>query len=303
LEDKKLERLTKCPLCKSGLFLNSQEIKDYAVSQESFIICNCTNCGLKFTNPRPTKETIGPYYDSPAYFSHDDNAKNLTQFLYQKVRNYAISQKVKHLNSLKPLKGKYLDYGCGTAELLSKANEIGWKVTGIEPNDKARNLANSKLGGKIHKSIDELSKESLYDIITLYHVLEHVHSLRKTLKKLINHLKPNGYIIIAVPNPESHDALKYGKTWAGWDVPRHLYHFNHKAIDQFEEIFDLQLINTLPMLFDSYYVSLLSEGYKDPKQSGLKKYWKAILSGKKSNTEAVKKKGNHSSNLFIFKKK
>ena len=298
-----LERLTKCPLCKSGHFLNSEKIKDYAVSQESFIICNCTQCGLKFTNPRPTAEHIAPYYDFPEYFSHEDKAKNLTQFVYQKVRNYAISKKIKHLNSLKPSKGKYLDYGCGTAELLTKAKDNGWKVVGIEPNEKARNLANSKVGGKVYESIDELPSGTSFDIITLYHVLEHVHLLRKTVKKLINYLKPDGYILIAVPNPESYDAVKYKDHWAGWDVPRHLYHFNHKSIESFSELFDLQIINEKPMSFDSYYVSLLSEGYINPKQSIAQKYWKAIISGKKSNSEARKRAGNYSSNLFVFKKK
>lgn len=298
-----LERLTKCPLCKSGHFLNYQEIKDFAVSKETFIICNCTNCGLKFTNPRPTEEAVAPYYDFPAYFSHDDKAKNLTQFIYQRVRKYAVSQKVKYLTSLKPLKGKYLDYGCGTAELLTKANANGWKVTGIEPSEKARNLANLKLEGKVYETIDALPKGSSFDIITLYHVLEHVHLLRKTVKKLVKHLKSDGYIIIAVPNPESHDGIKYGQHWAGWDVPRHLYHFNHQSIENFGEIFDLQLKKEIPMHFDSFYVSLLSEGYINPNQSIVKKYWKAIISGNKSNKEAAKSVGNYSSNLFVFKKK
>lgn len=303
MEDKKLERLTKCPLCKSGHFLNSKEIKDFAVSKETFIICNCTSCGLKFTNPRPKEEAIAPYYDFPDYLSHNDTAKNLTQFIYQRIKKYAVTQKIKQLNGLKPQKGKYLDYGCGTAELLSKANEVGWKVTGIEPNEKARNLANTKLGGKIYESINELPKDVYFDIITLYHVLEHIHLLRKTLKYIVKHLKSDGYIILAVPNPESHDALKYGETWAGWDVPRHLYHFNHTAIEQFGQIFDLQLVQKLPMFFDSYYVSLLSEGYANSNQSMLNKYWKAILAGTNSNKVAAKNTGNYSSNIFIFKKK
>lgn len=297
-----LERLTKCPLCKSGHFLNSEEIKDFAVSQESFIICSCKNCRVKFTNPRPTAESIARYYDFPEYFSHDDKAKNLTQFVYQKVRNYAVAKKVNHLTLLKPLKGKYLDYGCGTAQLISKAYVNGWDVAGIEPNEKARNLANSKLDGKVYETLHDLPKGK-YDIITLYHVLEHIHELRKTIKKLISNLKSDGYMLIAVPNPESHDALQYGKNWAGWDVPRHLYHFNHQAIERFGEIFDLQLVDQMPMPFDSYYVSLLSEGYVNPKQSIIQKYWKAILAGRKSNKAATKSVANYSSNLFVFKKK
>ena len=298
-----IERITKCPLCKSGLFLNYKEVKDYAVSQETFIICNCTNCGLKFTNPRPTEEAIAPYYDFPEYFSHEDKAKNLTQLVYQVVRKYTIAKKVKFLSSLKPNEKEYLDYGCGTGELLSKASKQGWKVTGIEPNEKARNLANSKLEGKVYESIHELPNTSTFDIITLYHVLEHIHILRKTLKKLIKHLKPTGYILIAVPNSESYDAKKYGEDWAGWDVPRHLYHFNSESIQKLSEIFDLQLTKEIPMSFDSYYVSLLSEGYSNPKQSLTIKYWKAIITGNKSNREAAKTAGNYSSNLFVFKKK
>ncbi len=297
-----LEKLKKCPLCKSGLFLNTLEVKDHAVSQEAFIICRCQNCGLKFTNPRPSEEAIVPYYDFPEYFSHDDNAKNLTQFLYQQVRKVAISGKIKLLNKLKPAKGQYLDYGCGTAELLVKAQNEGWEVTGVEPSTKARNLANSKLEGKVFDSLSSLSK-STYDIISLYHVAEHIHELRKTIKYLLNTLKSDGYILIAVPNPDSYDAIKYGKYWAGWDVPRHLYHFNQQTMTHFAEIFDLQLVMKKPMRFDSYYVSLLSEGYKNPKQPIPLKYWKAIQAGSKSNRKATQAEENYSSNLFVFKKK
>ncbi|MCE7055351.1 class I SAM-dependent methyltransferase [Algoriphagus sp. AGSA1] len=257
---------------------------------------------MKFTNPRPSEEAIEPYYDFPEYFSHDDNAKNLTQFLYQQVRKVALSGKVKLLNNLKPTKGRYLDYGCGTAELLVKAQKEGWEVTGVEPSTKARNLAISKLEGKVFESIKHLPSAE-YDIITLYHVVEHIHELRKTINFLIKNLKSDGYILIAVPNPDSYDAIKYGKYWAGWDIPRHLYHFNQQAMTHFAEIFDLQLVMKNPMRFDSYYVSLLSEGYKNPKQATLLKYWKAIQTGSKSNRTATKAEKNYSSNLFVFKKK
>ncbi|WPR74905.1 class I SAM-dependent methyltransferase [Algoriphagus sp. NG3] len=297
-----LEKLKRCPLCKSGLFLNTLEIKDHAVSKETFIVCRCQTCGLKFTNPRPSEEAIVPYYDFPEYFSHDDNTKNLTQFLYHQIRKVAITGKVKLLNDLKSAKGKYLDYGCGTAELLVKAQKAGWEVAGIEPNAKARNLANSKLEGKVFDSLGNLPQVN-YDIITLYHVAEHIHELRKTIKILIKHLKSDGYILIAVPNPDSYDALKYGKYWAGWDVPRHLYHFNQQAMSNFAEIFDLQLLDKKPMKFDSYYVSLLSEGYKNPNQKIPLKYWRALLTGSKSNRKASQAEENYSSNLFVFKKK
>jgi 2-polyprenyl-3-methyl-5-hydroxy-6-metoxy-1,4-benzoquinol methylase len=296
------ERLSKCPLCKSGLFLNYTEIKDHAVSKESFILCQCQKCSLLFTNPRPIEEEIGPYYDFPEYYSHEKNNKSLTHVLYNKVRNYAVIEKVKLITELKG-EGKLLDYGCGTGEFLNAAKVKGWKIKGVEPTSKARNHANSILANSVVENIDQIDEKKKFDVISLFHVLEHIHTLRKTIKKILKHLKSNGYILIAIPNPDSYDAKKYGKQWAGWDVPRHLYHFNQTAIKNFEQVFDLELVKINPMPFDSYYVSLLSEGYIKPNQSTVSKYLKAIKTGWKSNTSAKGQLGQYSSNLFIFKKK
>ncbi|MBB6326494.1 SAM-dependent methyltransferase [Algoriphagus iocasae] len=296
------ERLNKCPLCKSGLFLNYTEIKDHAVSKETFIICKCQNCSLLFTNPRPKEEKIGPYYDFPEYYSHEKNNKSITQIVYNKVRDYAVTEKVKLISSLKE-PGKILDYGCGTGEFLHAAKLSGWNVKGIEPTPKARNQANQLLDGKVIENIELLDEKKKYDVISLFHVLEHIHSLRKTVKRIIKHLKSDSYILIAVPNPESYDAKKYGNDWAGWDVPRHLYHFNQTSLKNFEQLYDLELVKVNSMPFDSYYVSLLSEGYKNPKQNKLLNYVKAIKSGWESNKSAKPLTGQYSSNLYIFKKK
>jgi 2-polyprenyl-3-methyl-5-hydroxy-6-metoxy-1,4-benzoquinol methylase len=296
-----LERLGKCPLCKSGRFLNYAEITDHAVSREKFILCKCSDCELLFTNPRPTEDKIGPYYNFPEYYSHEDKAKNLTQWIYQKVRNYSISRKVHFIKSLRK-KGKLLDYGCGTGEFLKAAKNQGWQISGIEPNEKARARANLKLNEKVKDSIEVLNKNSDFDVITLFHVLEHIHALRKTVKKILTHLKSDGYLIVAVPNATSWDAIKYGKNWAGWDVPRHLYHFNAKSIQIFQTEFGLELKEIKPMKFDSFYVSLLSEGYINRDSSMISRYFKAFRTGLKSNRLA-KSPGQFSSNIFVFQKK
>lgn len=298
-----MERLTKCPLCKSGLFLNTKKVIDHAVSKESFIICKCTTCHILFTNPRPTSNHISKYYDFPEYYSHNDSVKGPTQLIYQLIRKIAINQKIKLLNNLKPKKGKLLDFGCGTGEFIYQAKKKDWTVTGIEPNQKARLLAKAKLDHGIYENLGLLKKDDRFDIITLFHVIEHIHDLRKVIKEIISHLKSSAYLIIAVPNPDSFDANIYKEDWAGWDIPRHLYHFGTESIKSFQDNFDLEIIDQRKLTFDSYYVSLLSEGYQNPKRSILINYLNAVKNGYKSNSYASNSQRNYSSNIFIFRKK
>ena len=296
-----LKRLLKCPLCKSGNILNHLQVKDHAVSKKEFTLCRCGDCELLFTNPRPTEEEIGPYYDFKEYYSHEDRVQSFTQWLYQKIRKSSIQRKVGLIESLVK-NGSLLDYGCGTGEFLQEAKKQKWSVQGIEPSEKARAQALGKLPTEVLATLDELPEDDAYDVITLFHVLEHIHSLRKTVKKLVNNLKSNSYLIIAVPNPESADAKHYGNDWAGYDVPRHLYHFSQKSMETFQNQFALELVRIEPLVFDSYYVSLLSEGYKNPNSGIIVRYVKAFLEGYRSNQRADKP-GNYSSNIYIFKKK
>jgi 2-polyprenyl-3-methyl-5-hydroxy-6-metoxy-1,4-benzoquinol methylase len=293
------ERLTQCPVCNKEDFKNFLVVPDKAVSQESFVIVACENCSFKFTNPRPAEAHIGKYYASEEYISHSNTTKGLTNKAYQVVRSITVKQKIDLLNRIQPGKGRLLDYGCGTGYFLSACQKNGWEVAGFEPNDTARNHAATLLGQTIEsKDLEGLEPES-FDFITLWHVLEHVHQLNETTRKLLSLLKPTGYLLVAVPNADSLDAKQYKENWAAYDVPRHLYHFTQATMQRFLKKHKLEMVNILPMKFDAYYVSLLSEKYKN----GSNKYLSSLLTGFKSNTHAEKNTKDYSSLIYIASKK
>lgn len=297
-----LEKLSRCPLCKSGLFLNHAEIKDFSISKEIFYLCECKQCNLLFTNPRPDEESIAKYYESVDYISHQNKSSSFVNLIYKAVRMFTTRNKVSILNLNTPNPGSVLDYGCGTGHFLKTAKSKGWKVTGIEPNPTARSYS-EKQGVKTLATIEEIKKSKKFDAITLFHVIEHIHTLRQTVKDLLKHLDSNGRLYLAVPNHQSLDAKHYGQYWAAWDIPRHLYHFSQSSLQNLANEFNLEIESSLPMPFDSYYVAILSEKFKEPRNSMFSNFVNGLSFGRKSNTWAKLNNNEFSSLLFILKKK
>lgn len=291
------EKLVSCPSCGSEKFKNYMVCHDYTVTNEPFVLTACESCNLIFTNPRPSKEHISKYYESTDYISHSNKTSSLTDVLYKLVRSYSLRKKVQLINKFSTNRS-LLDYGCGTGHFLLAAKKKGWTITGIEPNNQARNAAELKLDLQILSDLQNSDNKEEYDVITLWHVLEHVHDLKETVNILKNKLSKTGKLIIAVPNPNSYDAQFYQEYWAAYDVPRHLYHFTQISMSNFLKMEGLQIDNTLPMKFDSFYVSLLSERYKNKSSN----YIKSIINGYKSNSYA-KKTGEYSSLIYIISKK
>ncbi len=273
-------------------------VKDQANTKESFIICKCKNCQLWFTNPRPDLKNIHKYYESENYISHNNKTKGIINILYKLVRVYTLKQKVNWINDKFPKKGKLLDFGCGTGHFLNAIKKSGWETIGYEPNSKAANIAKADNQVKLLVSIEELKGHKKFDAITLFHVLEHIHELNKTLKILLDRLKKRGILFIAVPNRDAKDAIHFKEHWAAFDVPRHLYHFNQESMSFLAEKHKCRIIDIQPMPFDSYYVSLLSNKFL-----GNHSMINSVLMGFKSNQAAKSNNLNYSSLLFILKKK
>ena len=291
--------LDSCPICLSSDLQKKFNCTDHSTSKEKFTIVSCETCDFKFTNPRPKDKSLGSYYKSDKYISHTNNKKGLFNWMYHTVRKYSITTK---LNLLKKISKNqnHLDIGCGTGEFLNACKNSGFKTEGIEPSKLAREQAinNYNLSVTHNTELDQF-KSSQFDTISMWHVLEHIPELNKTIREFNRILNKNGKVIIAVPNHNSWDAKYYKEYWAGWDTPIHLWHFSKLSIEKIFKIHDFKLIEKKPMLFDSYYVSLLSEEFK----TGKKKYVKGFTIGLLSNIIGIFSKRGCSSIIYVFEKK
>jgi len=293
-----MELLTNCPICGSETFEPFISGKDYFLTGETFEIVKCIGCGFRFTNPRPLAEELCEYYESADYISHSDTRKGVFAAVYQQVRKYTLGRKLAMIRKFQP-KGEILDIGCATGQFLNFMSKNGWITTGIEPDEKTRERAISEFGLKVfpEANLNSMTKAS-FDVITMWHVLEHVSDIKERMAQLKNLLKPEGTLIVALPNCEAYDAKKYGKFWAGYDLPRHLYHFTKSDVKLLSETYGFTIVNILPMKFDSFYVSLLSEKYKTGKMNWLPALWNGFWSNVKSGQNF-----GHSSLIYVIKLK
>lgn len=267
--------------------------KDYLVTKEHFLLEYDSEKDMLITQPIPTD--ITKYYDSNNYISHTDESNSLLEKVYQRVKKITLSQKVKLINNYSQEQKTILDIGCGTGEFLSTAKTDNWNTIGVELSTQAREIAIKKYL-TIYKSLESITNQK-FNIITLWHVLEHLPNLDKQINLIENLLEENGTLIIAVPNYKSHDAQYYKQYWAAYDTPRHLWHFSKTSITKIFKEHNLSVKKILPMYLDSYYVSLLSEKYK----KGYSNYFMAFYRGLVSNIKA-KQSGEYSSHIYILQK-
>lgn len=267
--------------------------KDYAVTGEEFELLYDESLKMLVTRPQPLD--LDKYYKSEDYISHTDANRSLFEKIYQVVKNYNLSKKIRLINQYNSDGKMLLDVGAGTGDFLLTAKRRDWDIAGVEPNQDAKIRAQEK-GIDLYPSLGSLP-DNKYDVITLWHVLEHLPNLDDQINKLLALLNEKGTLVIAVPNFKSFDAQHYKNYWAAYDVPRHLWHFSKEAIEKLFSRHGMKVVKVKPMIFDSFYVSTLSEKYK----TGSQNYLRAFVVGFISNVKAWSSK-EYSSHIYILKR-
>jgi 2-polyprenyl-3-methyl-5-hydroxy-6-metoxy-1,4-benzoquinol methylase len=291
-----MKHINICPICGGTEFTNLEEVKDYTASNETFNIILCQSCGLAITSPRPEDKDLGKYYQSEEYISHSGKSSGIIEKLYLIARTFTLKWKTALLKQ--HAKGnRLLDYGCGTGEFLSYTSTKGFDVAGIEPSDRARLKANQLTGSKVYSDLNSLP--GTFDVITLWHVLEHVSDPSEVISSLRSKLNKQGVLIVAVPNINAWESTHYKAYWAAYDTPRHLWHFNRKSLSLLVKRSSMKVIEIKPMKLDSYYVSMLSEKYQNGKRNTVTGMINAFIIGLKSNLKA-KSTGEYSSLIYII---
>src|SRR5687768_6634987 len=289
----------RCPVCDSPRIQQVFTAKDHTVSSQSFGIWQCAHCSLRFTQNIPEPGEIGRYYKSENYISHTETNKGIINWLYLRVRKLTLSAKRGFIEDQTAIKrGKLLDIGAGAGAFVHHMKEYDWDAEGVEPDSQAIDRANQQYGLQLHPSSHLFSLQGkIFDAITMWHVLEHVHDLHGYIHQIKSICKPGGKIFIAVPNYTSHDAGHYGSSWAAYDVPRHLYHFSPASMQELMKKHNCRIEKIQPMWFDSFYVSLLSEKYKTGHSNLMKGFWYGL----RSNIKALSNKRRASSIIYVIK--
>lgn len=299
VNDIKTLTYSSCPLCGSERIDAHLDVKDHSISGEIFSLWKCRECNFLFTQNPPTEAECSKYYESADYISHSDKKESITDRLYHLARDYMLGRKWKMVTqySKKSGSGHLLDYGSGTGYFLNHAWQKGWQVEGIEISESARNFCKENFKIESNPPASLFTSTQKYDVITLWHVLEHLYDFHKYIDKFQSLLTDDGILVIAVPNNSSYDAAHYASDWAAYDVPRHLWHFTPKDFDHIARSHELQIVAKHGMPLDAFYVSILSQKYKTGR--GL---IRGGFRGMISNLKTIGNSDRYSSVIYVFKK-
>lgn len=254
-----------CPVCHTGGASEFLHVFDrlQPADAQAYRLVKCNRCSLIYLNPRPVEAASGQFYHDAAYlpFASAKHEQAPIERLYVQLRRWNNRWKRRWLEKAYPQKGALLDIGCGTGEFMQEMQNAGWKVRGVEKDPRAAAYAMEHLKLNVFiGSIDSIpAVDGTYDVITMWHVLEHLYEPHKALIRARDLLKPGGLLLIAVPNVESLDAKVYRNSWIAFDAPRHLQHFRLKTLRMICGMHKLSYVRHENIPLDAFFNAMMSE--------------------------------------------
>lgn len=254
---------TNCIVCGSTDFSEKRSIQDWLVSNETFSLKECHTCSFRFVSDPPAAEDAGAYYETEEYVEHSDNRDGIINRMYHVGRKWMMNYKLKMLKRYST-GTSILDVGSGAGYFLNFMKQNGYQTNGIEISAKAVANCKEKYGIEAFSPSDfmEQTVPGKYDLITMWHVFEHVYQYDEYFKSFENYLTKDGALVIAMPNYYCLEEKHYKNYWNGYDVPRHLWHFTPDTFPRFaaDRGFEVVKMHNLPL--DPFYNCMISASYK-----------------------------------------
>ena len=261
-----------CPISKSKEFIPYLQVPDRfdnSGKADWNLVRSCAS-GLIMLNPRPDSAEISRHYRNDGYdpYRNSRNSSSFKERTYLAARTLLLGYRAGIILKgwVKPLEEcAVLEIGCSTGDLLNYFHRRSGvpvnNLAGVEPDADSARHARECFGLNIFPSIAAQSAEKKrFDRIVLWHTLEHIHAINETLHEVSAQLKPDGQLVIALPNPASFDAEYFRENWIAWDAPRHLYHFWPGTVEKLLALHGLSVFRRQPYFPDTVYNTLYSEG-------------------------------------------
>lgn len=246
--------IQKCSICGCEENRFYLEVPNRFDLDEKFSLVQCSDCGFVFLNPRPSINEISGYYEAEKYQPHQIKPKTFLDWLYGFIRKWNNRYKRRLIEQFMGV-GSLLDYGCGSGEFLVEMQNSGWQACGVEPAQRPKESAREQ-NLSVFDKIEQSSGQ--FNVITLWHVLEHVYEVQKLIKQLKERLQENGILVLALPNLKSYDAQQYGSNWIAYDAPRHVSHFSPADLERLFSRFGFQIIACKTLFIDTWFNALFS---------------------------------------------
>ncbi|MBC8257126.1 MAG: class I SAM-dependent methyltransferase [Candidatus Marinimicrobia bacterium] len=285
-----------CIVCGKNISTAYIEVSDrLSKSPELFQLVKC-DCNFVYLNPRPSQANISTYYNSPEYDPHNNLKNNKLGKLYKLVQSVALRFKFRRISSFHK-SGKILDVGGGNGEFAAFMALQGWKVVLQDKISKIDNLRDRENIIAV-QNLEKIKKDECFNVITLWHSLEHIHNIEELYSQINRLLKPDGILLIAIPNINAPEKPFFNNKWAPFDAPRHLYHFQLNTLNELCNRYKFEIVRKFSLFQDTPYNILLSLSENTPFQ-----FLRGMLVFCYSIIVTILRGPEHSSSLLVICRK